>query len=404
MSLTVPSEIIRIAARGDGVTQSGVHVAGAVPGDCVAEDGEIVPGPHHIEPVCRHFGECGGCELQYGDDEVLRGFVRERVVNAAEGQGLAIGELHKEHLSPPMSRRRAGLHALRVKGGAIVGYRQARAHKLVDLAECPVLAPELAALIEPLRRFVASHGPKGNVDLALTLCDQGVDLGLTNFELEDLAATEAASAFAAEQGLARLTIDQGFGPETHWEPEPVTIMLSGLPVSFPAGAFLQATPDAETRMIEDASEWLGDARIVADLFSGLGTFAFAFAKSPVKGRKILGVEAQQAAHLACKSAAAHTGGKVMALHRDLFRNPLQAAELSRFNAVLLDPPRAGAKSQIAEIAASDLSKVLYVSCNPSSWARDGAVLAEAGFKLKRLRPVGQFRWSTHVELVSLFER
>jgi 23S rRNA (uracil1939-C5)-methyltransferase len=370
----------------------------------VDPDGRIVPGPHHIEPACKHFGKCGGCELQNADDVVLRRFVRERVVNAAEGQGLVIGEMFPEHLSPPQSRRRAGLHALRVKGGAIVGYREAGAHRLVDLRECHVIAPELAALIDPLREFVARHGPRGNVDIALTLCDQGVDLGLTNFPLDGLAATEAASVFASEYSLARLTIDQGYGPETHWEPAPATVTFSGLPVSLPADAFLQATPDAETRMMADAAEWLGDARIIADLFSGLGTFAFALAKSSTQGRKILAVEAQQAAHLACKAAAARTGGKVMALHRDLFRNPLQAAELSRFDAVLLDPPRAGAKSQIAEIARSDLSKVLYVSCNPSSWARDGAVLFEAGFKLKRLRPVGQFRWSTHVELVSLFER
>ena len=402
--MTAPNEIVRIAARGDGVTQDGVHASGAVPGDIVETDGRITCGPHHVEPACKHFGKCGGCELQHGDDEVLRRFVRERVVNAAEGQGLATGELYAEHLSPPQSRRRAGLHALRVKGGAVVGYREAGAHRLVDLKECPVLSPDLAALIDPLREFVAGHGPTCNVDMALTLCDQGVDLGLTNFPLEGLAATEAASAFAADNALARLAIDQGYGPETLWEPQPATVTLSGLAVSLPAGAFLQATPDAEARMIADATEWLGDARIVADLFAGLGTFAFALAKSSAHGRKVLAVDAEQAAYLACKVAAAHTGGKVIALHRDLFRNPLQAAELNRFDAVLLDPPRAGAKSQIAEIAASDLSKVLYVSCNPSSWARDGKVLVEAGFSLKRLRPVGQFRWSTHVELVSLFER
>ncbi|MEO1221262.1 MAG: class I SAM-dependent RNA methyltransferase, partial [Pseudomonadota bacterium] len=216
--------------------------------------------------------------------------------------------------------------------------------------------------------------------------------------------TEAILEFAQSNQLARLTVDQGFGPETMWEPEPVTVTLSGLPVSLPTGAFLQATPDAEKRMIEDAAGWLGSARIVADLFSGLGTFAFALAKAGDGSRRVLAAEADQAAHLACKAAAARTGGKVIALHRDLFRNPLQAAELNRFDAVLLDPPRAGARAQVAEIAESSLEKMVYVSCNPSSWARDGAVLSQAGFKLKRLRPVGQFRWSTHVELVSLFER
>lgn len=402
--MSMAQGIVRIAAKGDGVAADGSHVPLSVPGDVFESDGSLTHGPHHVEPICPHFGLCGGCQLQHGDDEVLARFVRERVVNAAAGQGLEPDEVLTEHLSPPQSRRRAGLHALKAKGGALIGYREAGSHKLVDLQECTVLDPKLAELIKPLRALVAQHGPKGNVDLALSLCDQGIDLGLTHFPIEGLAATEAVSGFAREHGLARVSIDQGYGPETVWEPEPVSVTLAGLQVAMPPGSFLQATPDAEARMIEDAGTWLGDARIVADLFSGLGTFAFALAKSGPTGRKVLAAEADQAAHLACKAAAARTGGKVIALHRDLFRNPLQASELSRFDAVLLDPPRAGARSQVAEIAASTLGRAVYVSCNPSSWARDGAVLAQAGFKLKKLRPVGQFRWSTHVELVSLFER
>ena len=392
--------IIRLAAKGDGVTALGRHVSGAVPGDVVDEGGAITPGPHHIAPACRHFATCGGCQLQRADDTVLADFVRDRVVNAARGQGLEPEELLPVHLSPPHSRRRAGLHGLRTAKGAVLGYREGGSHRLVDLAECPVLHPALAALIAPLRKFVAAHGPKGMVGIDLTLADQGVEANLTNFPLEGLGPTEAALDFARDHALARLTIDQGYGPETLWEPEPVTVTLSGVPVSLPPGAFLQATQDAESRMAADAAAWLGDARIVADLFAGLGTFAFALRE----GRKVLGVEAERAAHLACKTAGARTGGSVLALHRDLFRSPLQPAELNRFDAVLLDPPRAGARAQVAEIAASTLARVVYVSCNPSSWARDAATLVEAGFRLTKLRPVGQFRWSTHVELVSLFIR
>jgi 23S rRNA (uracil1939-C5)-methyltransferase len=266
------------------------------------------------------------------------------------------------------------------------------------------MRPELTALVKPLRGFIAAHGPKSGIDAALALSDQGIVCSLTNFTLDGLAATEAALDFARDNGLARLTIDQGYGAETMWEPEPVTMRLSGIPVSMPPGAFLQATGDAEARLTQDASDWLGGAKLIADLFAGLGTFAFALRAKGVDGRKILAVEADQAAHFACKAAAAQADGAVLAMHRDLFRNPLQAAELSRFDAVLLDPPRAGAKAQIAEIAASTLPRVVYVSCNPSSWARDAATLASAGFRLSKLRPVGQFRWSTHVELVSLLER
>lgn len=404
MPVTPTREIIRIAAKGDGVTEDGEHVAGGVPGDGLAEDGSLIPGPHHVDPPCRHFGTCGGCQLQHADEEMLRRFVRERVVNAATGQGLEIGELFEEHLSPPKTRRRATLHALRVQGGAVLGYREAGSHRIVDLRECEVIEPLLFDLVAPLRRLIAQHGPKANVDISLTQCDQGIDLGLTHFPLEGLGPTEAALDFAKDHSLARLTIDQGYGPETVWEPEPATVTLSQIPVSLPPGAFLQATRDAEARLAQDAADWLGDAGIVADLFSGLGTFAFALGRTGPSARKVLAAEADKAAHLACKAAAGHTRGKVIALHRDLFRNPLQPAELDRFDAVLLDPPRAGARSQIASIAESQLARVVYVSCNPSSWARDAAALGEAGFALKRLRPVGQFRWSTHVELVSLLER
>jgi 23S rRNA (uracil1939-C5)-methyltransferase len=400
-NVTISDPIIRLAAKGDGVAASGRHIAGAIPGDTIDADGAITAGPHHIAPACRHFGSCGGCQLQHVDDTVLEDFVRDRVVNAAKGQELEPGELLPVHLSPPATRRRAGLHALRTHKGAVLGYREGGSHRVVDLAECPVLHPALTALIAPLRAFMAAHGPaKAMVGIDLTLADQGVDVSLVHFPVEGLAATEAALDFAREQGLARLTFDQGYGPETMWEPEPATVTLGGVPVSLPPGAFLQATHDAERRMADDAAEWLGNARMVADLFAGLGTFAFALRE----GRKVLAVEAERAAHLACKAAGAQSGGSVLALHRDLFRSPLEPAELNRFDAVLLDPPRAGARAQIAEIAASTLSRVIYVSCNPASWARDAATLAGAGFRLTKLRPVGQFRWSTHVELVSLFER
>ncbi len=396
-----PSEqIIRLAAKGDGVTASGRHVSGAVPGDMVDESGAITPGPHHQTPPCRHFASCGGCQLQHADDEALGAFVQSRVEGAARGQGLEPDEMLPVHLSPPHSRRRAGLHALRTARGAVLGYREGGSHRIVDLAECPVLDPALAALIAPLRQFVAAHGPKAMVGIDLTRADQGVEASLSHFPLEGLGPTEAALDFAREQKLARLSFDQGYGAETVWEPEPVTITLGGVPVGLPPGAFLQATCDAEARMVADADEWLGGARMIADLFAGLGTFAFGLRE----GRRVLAVEAERAAHLACKAAGARAGGQVLALHRDLFRSPLQPDELNRFDGVVLDPPRAGARAQVAEIAASTLARVVYVSCNPSSWARDGAVLAQAGFGLSKLRAVGQFRWSTHVELVSLFER
>ncbi|MCA0904639.1 class I SAM-dependent RNA methyltransferase [Qipengyuania aquimaris] len=393
-------EIVRIAAKGDGVTQSGRHIAGAVTGDTVTPDGSIEAGPHHVTPPCRHFGKCGGCQLQHADETALMQFVTDRVVNAARGQEIDIGEVLPTHLSPPRSRRRATLHALKAAKGAVIGFREARSNRIVDMQQCEILDARLFALVAPLRKLVASHAERGPVDVSLTLADQGIDCAITGIEADGLAATEALLDFAREHSLARLSLDQGFGPEAVWEPEPVTISLGEVPVGLPQGAFLQPTTDGEEVLLADAKRWLAGASTVADLFSGLGTFAFALA-GPAK---VLAAEAARDAHLACKSAANSRGIAVHAMHRDLFRNPLQAAEISKFSATLLDPPRAGAREQVAQIAASEIERVVYVSCNPSSWARDAKTLIDAGFKLEALRPVGQFRWSTHVELTSYFTR
>ena len=396
--------VLRIAAKGDGVTAQNRHVPFGVPGDVVEADGALTRGPHHADPPCRHFPECGGCQLQHADEAALVQYVTERVRYAAEGQGIAVGELLATHLSPPRSRRRATLHGLRTaqgsKAGAVLGFREAGSHRVVDMRECHVLRPELFALVAPLRALIAEWGGKAPVDVALTLTDQGVDCSISGLAIAGLGPTEAMLAFAQDRAIARLSLDQGYGAEMVWEPEPVTVTLAGVAVPMPVGAFLQATADGEAILISDAKTYLQDSVIVADLFAGLGTFAFALA-GPAR---VLAVEAARDAHLACKAAAGRSGKQVHALHRDLFRNPLQPDELGRFDAVLLDPPRAGAKEQVAAIAASTLARVAYVSCNPSSWARDAKLLVEAGFRLEKLRPVGQFRWSTHVELTSLFVR
>jgi 23S rRNA (uracil1939-C5)-methyltransferase len=416
--VSAPEEIIRIAAKGDGVTASGRFAWGVAPGDLLLADGSVQPGPHHVTPPCRHFGQCGGCQLQQLDEESLAAFVEARVANASRSQELGALHIAAPHLSPPGSRRRASLRAESAQGRVVIGYREAGSHRLVELAECPVLRPELVAVLAPLRKLLIRLGQgqaqprKGKAkgkhaqarmaaDIELTLTDQGVDLGIKGLSAEGLALTEALLDFARDHALARLTLDAGYGSETVWEPEPVTVALAGVAVPLPPGSFLQPTADGEAALVAAVREWLGDCATVADLFSGLGTFAFALAGP---GTKVLAVEAARDAHLACKAAADRSHLPVNTLHRDLFRNPLMPDELSRFAAVLLDPPRAGAREQIERIAESTANRVVYISCNPSSWARDAKTLVEAGFVLKELRPVGQFRWSTHVELASLFVR
>ena len=393
--------IIRLAAKGDGMTADGRFLAGTAPGDVVREDGSVEPGPNRVAAACKHFGACGGCQLQHVADDALADFVRERVVHAAAGQGVSADKVTAAHLSPAHSRRRASLRAQRVGGAVVLGFSEGGSHTLVDLVECPVLAPELAALIAPLRRMLARRDGRLSVEIDLALAEQGVDVSVKGLTIEGLQQTEAMLDFARDNGLARLGLDQGYGPEALWEPDGVSVNLSGVSVPLPPGAFLQATQDGEAALVGAAVEWLADTKVVADLFAGLGTFAFGLAKA---GAKVLAVEAERAAHLACKSAAGRAVLPVHSLHRDLFRNPLMPEELNRFGAVVLDPPRAGAREQVGRIAASTVAKVVYVSCNPASWARDAATLQAAGYRLAELRPVGQFRWSTHVELASLFVR
>ena len=385
--------IVRIAARGDGVTASGRHVPFAVPGDAVLDDGALAFGPHHQEPPCRHFPECGGCQLQHADDQAYRGYLVSRVETALAQHGLST-EIREPHLSPPNSRRRAALRALKVGSGAVVGFNAEKSHRIVDILECHILRPELFALVEPVRGLLGGLlQPRRTAEVQLTLVDQGVDLLLKGIEAHQLEAIEGLTAFGAKSCLARLSIDQGIGPETIYEPEPATVSLSGRRVGFPVGAFLQATEDGEAALVEAVRETTSAAGAIADLFAGLGTFAVATAAT-------YAAEASRDAAAALQRAA--PGMSVE--HRDLYRRPVDAEELQRFGAVILDPPRAGAEEQVTQLAASSVARIAYVSCNPATFARDAKTLVAGGYALEWVRPVGQFRWSTHVELAACFSR
>jgi 23S rRNA (uracil1939-C5)-methyltransferase len=383
--VTVSSEIVRLAARGEGVTADGQFVAMTAPGDRVDEAGGVTPGPHHQAPPCKHFPECGGCQLQHVDDAAYADYLKDRIASALAAQGVDAPEILAPHLSPPRSRRRA---ALKAAGGSI-GFNAGASHRIVDMRECHILRPELFALVAPLRRLL-----NGRATATMTLADQGVDLLIEGLAADTLEKAEAMTAFATENGLARLALDDGFGPQTIWEPRPVTVSLSGVPVGLPHGAFLQATAEGEAALVAAVREAVGEAGLIADLFAGLGTFALALSG------KIYAAEGARDAALALKAA----GRGLFVDHRDLFRRPLDVAELNRFEALVLDPPRAGAKEQAPLLAASTLRRIAYVSCNPATFARDAKLLIDGGYRLDWIRPVGQFRWSTHVELAGCFSR
>lgn len=383
--------IVRIAARGDGVTASGRHVAFGVPGDALLDDGALAPGPHHQEPPCRHFPECGGCQLQHADDEAYRAYLVSRVETALAQHGLET-EVREPHLSPPCSRRRATLRALKVGSAAVLGFNAEKSHRVVDMRECHILRPELFALVAPLRQLLGGLlQAKRTAEVQLTLIDGGADVLLKGVAADGLAAIERLTSFASAHGLARLSIDGGLGPDIMYEPQPATITLSGVAVVFPVGSFLQATADGEAALVACVREAV-EGRIV-DLFSGLGTFALAVGAS-------YAAEASSGAVAALKRAAP----SMEVEHRDLYRRPLDPEELKRFDCAILDPPRASAAEQVRALAGSGVTRIAYVSCNPATFARDAKMLVDGGHKLEWVRPVGQFRWSTHVELAASFSR
>jgi 23S rRNA (uracil1939-C5)-methyltransferase len=392
--------ILRVAAKGDGVTADGRHAAFAAPGDRLLADNSIVPGPHHQVPPCRHFPECGGCQLQHLDDESWSRFLVERIETALAAQGLGT-EIRPPLLSPPRTRRRATLHAERRGGQVLLGFTEGASHRLIDLRECWVLDPRLFALVAPLRGLLAVLLPKSRrVDVHLALIDQGVDVLLQGVEEKGLASAEGITSFARRHQLARLSIDDGFGPQARWEPEPATVTFGGLAVPFPAASFLQATPEGEAALIAAVREAVGPARTIADLFTGLGTFALSLGPPA----RVYAAESARDPLMALKAAVGFAQRQLFADHRDLFRRPLTTEELNRFDAVVLDPPRAGAREQTPALAASTVKKVAYVSCSPATFARDVQLLCEGGYGLDWVQPIGQFRWSTHVELAARLSR
>jgi len=395
------SEVIRLAARGDGVTADGRHVALAAPGDMVDNAAEIIPGPHHVDPPCRHFPRCGGCQLQHIDDESYAVYLVDRISSALAAQKLTTPDILSPHLSPPRSRRRASLRAERVGKRIVLGFNEAVSHYIVDIRECHILLPELFALVEPLRAMLGTMlAPRKTATIHLAWTDQGADVAIDGVSIDGLAAHEALTDFAQTHRLARLAIDEGFGSEPRWEPERVTVTLDGVPVALPIKAFLQATDDGQGALTEAVAQAIGGAGAVVDLFAGLGTFAV-----PIAARaRVLAVEGARDPALALQAAANRSGRPIAVEHRDLFRRPLSEEELARFEAVILDPPRAGAKEQVPALARANVQRIAYVSCNPATFARDARTLSDGGWRIEWIKPVGQFRWSTHVELAAAFIR
>lgn len=392
------SPVIRLAARGDGVTADGRFVALAAPGDTVAADGTVMPGPNHATPPCSHFPECGGCQMQHVSDAAYMAWMAERIAFALAQAGITIRELMPAHLSPPLSRRRTTISVVRAGTTVTLGFHVEGTHRVLDLHECWVLRPELFALLAPLHPLLARllrDGDGGGVSLTLT--DTGIDALLSNVAA-GARARRLLADFAAAHDLARLSIEGPGGIELVALARTPVVQMGGVTVEVPPAPFLQATPDGEAALVNAVLSGCAGARRVADLFSGLGTFTLPLMAAGAR------VTAMDAAGPSITALGRAGGPRLSTEHRDLFRRPLTVAELEPFDAVVFDPPRAGARAQAAELALSTVPRVVAVSCNPATFARDAAAIVAGGYRLGRLWPVGQFRWSNHVELVAEFLR
>jgi 23S rRNA (uracil1939-C5)-methyltransferase len=412
--LTERLAIIRVAHRGDGVAETPagpIFVPYTLPGETV--EVESIPGhpdrrhllrvetasPERIEPFCPHFGICGGCAIQHWTAPHYREWKRSLVVEALAQAGLdapvdALIDAHGD------GRRRATFHArLGARDILEVGFAALRAHHIVGIDRCPVLAPSLDGAIPAAWAIAEALKPQNKpLDIQATATDAGIDMDVRGSGALNAARMGVLARLAATHKLARLTrhgelIAQRATP---------TVMVGRAHVTLPPGSFLQATAAGELALARLVQDHVGSAKVIADLFCGLGPFALRLAERA----RVMAFDADAGAIAALKQATNMTSGlkPIDAETRDLFKRPLYAQELKRVDALVFDPPRQGAEAQARELAKSAVPVVVAVSCNAATFARDARLLVDGGYRLKSITPVDQFRHSAHVEIVAKLER
>lgn len=410
-------DIETVGGEGDGVGRGAdgkpVYVPFTLPGERVRAvgggdrrelDAVLSASAQRVEPPCPHFGVCGGCALQHWNHTDYLAWKIARLRGT-----LALQHLETEILAPyaaaPGTRRRLALHARKgSRDMARLGFKERKSWAVVDIARCPVADPALEAALPALRRLAAPlfEHHKSAPTLHVTLTASGIDIEITGIEKKSGGLSADArmtlAEVAAEADFARVTID---GEVNYMSRQP-TVRLGQATVALPPGAFLQATAGAEAAMSAFVTQQAQGAHRIADLYCGVGTFTFGLAETA----PVLAAEVSAPAVQALVSAMATAPGLkgVTAITQDLVRRPVRGEEMKAIDVVVFDPPRSGAAEQTAEIARSKASKVIGVSCNPATFARDARVLVDAGFVLTRVKPVDQFLWSPHVELVGVFER
>lgn len=412
--------IDHLGREGDGVarTENGpVFIPYTLPGEVVRAyvdkgRGEIIeilePGTDRIEPVCKHFGTCGGCTLQHMKPDSYLAWKRQQVENILRKSGIVFSVPEPIAVAPG-TRRRAAFSFKAAKNGVHLGFHARKSNEIVSPEECPILHPALEQQLIPgttgkktmgnLARLAAlAMRAKREDRMVATLGQNGVTIdatgrspGSNRHQLEEMwDATAPFWKVTLNDELA--SMDQGDD----------VVESGGFELSVPPGAFLQATAEAEAALVNHAIPFLKDCRSCADLFCGIGTFTLPMARFAT----VLAVETEQAALNALDKTASRTKKikKIKTLRRDLFKHPISHMELKKVDGVLFDPPRAGASAQCEQLVKSGVGRIAAISCNPVSFARDARILIDGGFEMKSLQPVDQFLWSPHIELAATFAR
>ncbi|MBT8412704.1 MAG: RsmD family RNA methyltransferase [Boseongicola sp.] len=395
--------IERLGHHGDGIARGPIFAARTLPGETVEGVLEgtrltapriLTPSTDRVSPKCRHYKSCGGCALQHASDGFVTGWQKDVVSRALEAVGLE-APIRNFHTSPAGSRRRATFTGRRTKKGAIVGFHGPASDSLIDVPDCQIIRPSLRAVLPALEEITClGASRKSELRLSVTDTDTGLDVLVSDGKpLEDNLRARLIE-IANQSGFARISwnddvIAQRVAPILH---------MGTAPVPVPPGAFLQSTAEGEAALLASVQDALGGAGKILDLFAGCGTFALPLSL----GAEIHAVEGEQALLDALDAGWRHaTGSKRVTIERrDLFRRPMTPDEIERFDAIVIDPPRAGAEAQVTEIAAAKVQRVASISCNPVTFARDAALLTNSGYKLNWIDIVDQFRWSTHIEIVA----
>ncbi|MDB5659071.1 MAG: class SAM-dependent methyltransferase [Cypionkella sp.] len=402
--------IDRLGHLGDGIAQGplgaifvpgmlpGEEVEGDLQGDQLADYRIVTPSVDRVKPPCPHAKTCGGCMMQHASEAFVADWKLGIVKGALAGQGLE-AEFRPIITSPPKSRRRATIAARRTKNGALMGFHARASDMVVEVPNCQLLHPDLLATFPGLQAMVKLGGSRtAEVSLTVTRSLSGADVMVVGGKPLD---------GQLQLELARVTETYGFARLT-WNGDTVALRTAPMQrfgralVSPPPGAFLQATHEGEQALLRTVALAIGPAKKIVDLFAGIGTFALPLAERA----EVLAVEGEPAMTAALAKAANNTEGlkRVTVETRDLFRRPLEDDEFKGIDAVVIDPPRAGAEAQMAVLARSKVPVIASVSCNPISFARDAKMLIAGGYSLDWVQVVDQFRWSAHVELVGRFSR